>query len=65
MAVTKYIVAWPRVTMRVEAGSPEEAAEKAVDEHPQEWDNVHGIEVAVYERVLSRHDVIVGDSDAK
>lgn len=59
--MTEYIVAYPGQYRRVEAESPEGAAQAVIeDDLPGE---AHGVEVSVYERVLARHDVILGDGD--
>lgn len=49
------------VTKVVEAESPEEAAEKAVDKHVFVPDT-DGVEVTVAEPVLERHDVLVDEN---
>lgn len=66
--MTEYLVRWPTVwrsiaTKSVEADSPEKAAEKAVSWYygSQLDPRPDGVEVAVYEKKLTRHDVILDE----
>jgi hypothetical protein len=62
-----FIVSWRQnggfIYHRVRgAASPEEAAQLAVDRHDHHED-VFGVEVAVWEKKLARHDVIVVEDE--
>lgn len=62
--MTEYIVHWTENGQNehriVEADTPEEAAEKVVQE--QDWNSeAFGVEVGVAESVLRRHDVILDE----
>lgn len=61
---THYLVTWPGVRHYIEAPSPEEAAERAVYAHNAEHGfdpRAEGVELSVYERVLTRHDVLFSE----
>lgn len=57
----QFMVKYRDRRIMVTADDPEEAARRAVHERIDHADDVFGVEVSVFERVLTRHDVIVGE----
>lgn len=61
--MSDYIVSWQGNRVPVAAETPDEAARIVVEGMDFDASVIHAVEVSVYQKVLSRHDVVLQRGD--